>query len=317
MQPGDRTKRRFVALAVALVLGAVAAVQPIAAEAAVDADSKASVRAAYRAVLVPALKTDVGWTGSVASCDAGTVSAASQAATLAAVNYMRQLSGLSKVTFNAKYSAKAQAAALVYTAQGEIEHDIPEGWKCYSAAAADAGLKSNLAYNLPGALSVPGYMEETGEFNTVVGHRRWILFPKAKTMGSGSTDVVEVLWVQGAKTKKYKNPKWVPWPSEGYFPEQLEPDGRWSLSGNSVGNYDFGKAKVSVTSPSGRKLSVKVVSRNDQGYGNDTIVWQVKGVKGAPGAKTAIYSVKVTGIKKGGKTLSHSYKVRMFDPTKG
>jgi uncharacterized protein YkwD len=319
MRAAVRTPRRVVAIAVAIALGAAAAAPPLAAEAAVDADSKASVGAAYRDVLLPALATDVGWTGSVDTCDPGTVSAASQDATLAAVNYMRQLAGLSSVTFDPALSAKAQVAALVYTANETIEHAVPTDWKCFTQDAADAGMKSNLAYGEPvvGALSVPAYMKDDGEFNTVVGHRRWVLNPSAQTMGSGSTPMSEVLWVQGATATKFKNPKWVAWPSAGFFPEQLEPDGRWSLSANAAFAYNFGKAKVSVTSPSGKKLKVKVLSRNDQGYGNDTIVWNVSGVKGAPGAKTAVYTVKVSGVKKGSKKLSYSYKVRMFDPTRG
>lgn len=309
-----------IALAVAVV-ASVAVAPSLAADAAVDAKSRASVVSAYQNVLVPALATDLGWTGSAGSCDAGKISDAAQAATLKAVNYMRQLSGLSTVSFNSAYSAKAQQAALVYSANDKLEHAIPSNWKCFSNDAADAGAKSNIAFGsgIAGPLAILGYMEDPGQYNNVAGHRRWILYPNAKTMGSGSTAESQVLWVQGAKSKKFKNPAWVAWPTAGYFPQQLEPNGRWSLSANAAFAWNFSKSSVTVKNSAGKSLKVKVESRSDQGYANDTIVFKVAGIKKASGAGTAVYTVKVTGIKKAGskKTFSHTYKVKMIDGTIG
>ena len=310
--------QRAIAVSLAVALAAsLAAGSSISADASVDATSKASVAEAYRNVLVPALAVPVSWNGTADSCDAGAISAEAQTATLAAVNYMRELSGLSKVTFNPTYNAKAQKAALVYTANNDLSHDIPSSWKCYSSDAAAAGERSNIAYGdgIAGPLAVLGYMEDPGAYNDVAGHRRWVLYPNAKTMGSGSTDIAQVLYVQGATSKKTKNPAWVEWPTAGYFPQQLEPNGRWSLTANAAWKWSFSKAKVSVKTASGKSLPVKVESRNDQGYGNDTIVFKVSGVKKASGAGVALYTVKVSGIKKAGssKAVSYSYKVKMFD----
>ena len=314
--------RRAIAVSLAVALGAsLAAGSSFTATASVDATSRASVGAAYRNVLVPALAVPISWTGAADSCSEGLISAEAQKATLTAVNYMRELSGLTKVTFNSAYNAKAQKAALVYTANNNLSHEIPSSWKCYSSDAAAAGERSNIAYGdgIAGPLAVLGYMEDPGAYNNVAGHRRWVLYPNAKTMGSGSTDIAQVLYVQGATSKKTKNPAWVAWPTAGYFPQQLEPKGRWSLTANAAWKWSFSKAKVSVKSASGKSLKVKVESRNDQGYGNDSIVFKVSGVKKASGGSDAVYTVKVAGIKKAGssKSVSYSYKVKLFDATAG
>jgi uncharacterized protein YkwD len=289
----------------------------VIADASVNPKSRASVTAAYNNKLVPALATRIGWTGSVSGCDEGSISPQAQDATETAVNFMRELSGLSPVSFTSNYSAKAQDAALAYLANQSLSHEIPTTWRCYSRDAKTAGLKSNIAYGTPvaGPKAILGYMEDPGSGNTAVGHRRWVLNPKAATMGSGSTHTTQVLYVMGKNAKKYKNPKWVEWPSAGYFPEQLEPNGRWSLTGNASYAYSFKKAKVTVRDSKGKKLKVTKKYVEHDGYGNDTLVWRVAGVKGAAGDSVAKYTVKVSGIKKGSKKLSHTYTVKMFDPT--
>jgi hypothetical protein len=158
-------------------------------------------------------------------------------------------------------------------------------------------------------------MADWGSNNVSVGHRRWILYPQATTMGSGSTEVANALWVLGDTADKgdYANPSWVSWPTAGYFPTQLEPDGRWSLAGDSTHSYDFSKAKVTVKNSAGKKLTVKVRTLHD-GYGNDTLVWEVPGINAARGSVERTYAVKVTGIKRNGTTVSHAYSVTFFDP---
>jgi len=325
-------KRRTTTLAITLVAALAVTIAPAvgagptsSTEAAINPKSRASVTAAYLNQLVPALKTTTKWTGSVDGCKAGKISASSQKATKTAVNFMRGLAGLSPVGWSAAYSKKAQAAALVYDANDSLSHDIPKSWTCSTAAARTAGAHSNIAYGttsgggespVAGANSIPLYMEDSGSSNTLVGHRRWILNPSAKTFGSGSTLNSQALYVIGASTSKGKNPTWVEWPTAGYFPQQLEPKGRWSLTSNGVGNVSFKNAKITVKNSAGKKLKVSKIYKEEDGYANDTVVWKVKGVKKASGSAVKTYTVKVSGIKKAGKTISYSYKVKMFDPTK-
>lgn len=305
---------RVGSLAVAALIAVAVASAPVPVDAGGGARSRASVSAAYTSVYAPAQATGAGWTGSVESCDPGTESEASQQATLDSINYVRSLAGLDAVRLDPRLSAKALQAALVYQANRALSHDIPTGWTCSTADAREAGAHSDIALGLSGAQAITGYMDDPGSTNTAVGHRRWILNPAASVMGTGSTSGANALWVIGDSAKKYANPAWVEWPTAGYFPSQLEPDGRWSISGQTGKRYSFAKAKVSVKDASGRSLSLKKYGEVD-GYASDTLVFQVKGVSKPKAGATKKYTVRVTGIKKGGRTVSHAYSVMLITPS--
>ncbi|WP_213815867.1 CAP domain-containing protein [Glaciihabitans sp. dw_435] len=322
---GEKTRRVAVAAAAiaAAVVGAMALVPAGNREvahatsvvvASTPADDRAAVASAYRSRYEPALRVDIGWTGATSTCTAGSIAPTAQQATLDAINFVRALAGLRSVSFDAALSAKAQQAALVYYANRNLSHEIPDGWLCSTATAREAGANSNVAFGAGGAKAIDMYMDDPGTSNTVVGHRRWILNPSAVTMGSGSTSASNALWVIGqrARVGTFANPAWVSWPTDGYFPSQLEPDGRWSLSGDAARTYDFRSAKISVRDSSGAVMPVTRYAAAD-GYGNDTLVWKVDGIAPAAGGQVRAYSVSVTGIVKAGKTLSHSYTVSLFD----
>ncbi|MDM4761557.1 CAP domain-containing protein [Galbitalea sp. SE-J8] len=284
--------------------------------------SKAAVLRGYRTVYAPAQRVPVGWTGSVDGCDPGTESAASRTATIATVNYARSLARLSPVKLDSATSAKAIRAALVYQANGQLEHEIPAGWDCVTAAAKAAGRHSNIALaisddprdGLSGARAITAYLDDPGAGNVVVGHRRWVLDPRLRRVGTGSTTFANALWVIGGQASSgFKNPAWVSWPTAGYFPSPLEPDGRWSLSGRAGKNYDFSRAKVTVTDRGGHRLTVKKRASAD-GYASDTLVFEVAGVKKPTGAAAKVYRVSVSGIRVGGRKVAHRYTVKLVKP---
>ena len=276
--------------------------------------SRAAVAHAYRAQYAPAVRVPIGWTGSIVGCRAGHDSAAQAAATLSALNFARRLAGLSPAVLRASYSAKAQQAALVYAANGSLSHTIPSSWKCVTKDAQQAGARSNIALGVAGAKAIGAYLGDAGASNAVVGHRRWILYPSARVFGSGSTATANALWVLGdrAATGHYRDPKWVSWPSAGYFPTQLEPGGRWSLSSDRYGD-DFSAATVTVTTAAGVALPVRL-QKPVAGYGNATLVWQVAGSLRPASWHTRSLTVRVANIRRGTTTLSHRYTVRLFNP---
>lgn len=292
------------------VIGVLVVVPAIAVSADAGNTERAAVALAYQKVLVPTLTGGTGWTGSTSDCAAGSTSATSKRETLASVNYMRDLAGLDPVRFTARYNDLAQQAALVYHAQGDISHAIPKSWDCYTSGAATAGSKSNLAIGpgASGAEAIPLYMSEPGAGNTLVGHRRWILNPGTDDMGTGATTTNNVLWVISPAAKTFTDPAWVAWPSAGYFPSELEPNGRWSLSGDSTQDYNFTKAKVTVTATDGTKLKVTThAQQKSLVYGSDSLVWEVAGVH-----ETGNYAVRVSGIKRDGHTVTRAYTVKLF-----
>lgn len=309
-----------VAAGVALIVptATAALAQPRTAAAAsaavLDRSSRAAVAHEYRAHYAPAMLVPIGWTGSIAGCHAGHDSAAQAAATLSAINSARRLAGLSPSTLRAAYSAKAQQAALVYAANGSLAHSIPSSWKCVTKAAKQAGESSDIALGVAGARSIGAYLGDAGADNVVAGHRRWILYPAARVLGSGSTATSNALWVLGTRATAghYRDPKWVAWPGAGYFPSQLEPAGRWSLSSDRYGD-DFSAATVTVTTASGTALPVHL-EKPAAGYGNATLVWEVGGTVRPASWHTRSLTVRVTNIRRGTTVLQHSYTVRLFNP---
>ena len=281
---------------------------------AIDTRNLAAVNAAYWSQYASKQSVDIGWTGgSLSSCLPGASSATSNAATLSALNYVRSLAGLAPVTLSPTMNASAQRAALIMSANGALSHTPPSSWKCYSSSGATAASRSNLALAYPSIKSgqiVDLYMDDPGSTNVAVGHRRWVLNPFATVMGTGSTNTANALTVIGPTNRYRPNPRWVGWPTAGYFPNAIEPNGRWSLSaGNS--RISFAKARVLVFKGTSRVYVHKYAVHT--GYARPTIVWQMP----SGFSKTGTYRVVVKNIRKRGsdRRYKHSYLVRLFTPT--
>ncbi|RZI94928.1 MAG: hypothetical protein EOO67_03655, partial [Microbacterium sp.] len=272
----------------------------------VTTSSRSSVRSAYRRILAPALKAGTGWTGSTSSCRLGTESLASRRATLDAVNLMRAMNQLDGVSLSDTWNTAALRNSLMMQARGQITHYPQKAGKCWSAAAATSAARSNLALGISGARAITGYMDDPGASNVVAGHRRWILEPTLRVMGTGSTTRANTLTVMGKNgpvvSPHNAAPRWMEWPSAGWFPRQLDPEGLWSLSASDAG-VDFRRAKVSVTTGSGTRLAVSTYPVVD-GYGPNTLTWRVKGVALPKGDSSRSYVVKVTGIR-----VEHPHRV--------
>lgn len=280
---------------------------------AIDRHNRQSVAAAFRDRLIPNLVVANGWNGNIATCDAGTTSPAHQKATLDTINWFRDFVGLTPVTFDPVYNAKAQKAALMMDANAKLSHSPPSTWACYSADGAEAASRSNIAFGFAnGPQTIAGYIADPGDNNTAVGHRRWILDPTRHKMGSGTTARSNALWVIGATNPPSKDLPVVAWPPDGFFPVQLEPAGRWSLS---IPKADFSTATVTVRDDRGTsyRITVHPVALN---RGQNTLAWQVAGLQTHTPIADRTYTVTVSGIK-GWTSTSHTYKVTMFDAPVG
>jgi uncharacterized protein YkwD len=280
---------------------------------AVNTQSASAVNAAYWSQYANVQSLSTGWTGSLSGCQAGLSSASSNAATLSALNYVRSLAGLAPVTLSPSLNAGAQAAALMMSANGALSHDPSTSWKCYTQAGDVAASRSNLALAYPSIASgqiVDLYMDDPGAGNAAVGHRRWLLNPFTTQVGTGSTDTANALTVIGPTSRARPNPRYVGWPTAGYFPNAIEPDGRWSLSSGRR-SVSFAHARVRVYQGTHR-IPVRKY-RVENGYAMPTLVWQMP----AGFSKTGAFRVVVTHIKKRGshKRLHKSYVVRLFTPT--
>lgn len=275
---------------------------------AINTRSRSAVENAYKGLYLPTVDVRTGATASPSGCVRGTSSPAYQSAMLRAINFHRSLAGLAPVRLTGSLNARAQAAALIMDANGALNHTPPSNWRCWTATGRAAASRSNLAlgFNTAGA-TVDAYMEDFGGGNEAVGHRRWILNPFATTFGVGASGWANAMYVIAGRNSHRANPPFVAWPSAGYFPATLEPMRRWSLSaGNSA--TQFAHARVAVYDNGVRVPVTKY--RVHSGYAQPTLVWQMPVVHA-----TDAYTIKVTGIRVGHKTRSHTYMVRMFDPS--
>jgi hypothetical protein len=290
---------------------------------AVDTNDRLDVLSFYNTIYTASSSapTRMAWTGNIATGQAGTTSSAYKDDVLRRINFYRALVQLpADITFDSTFSAKNQAAALMFSANDDISHFPPNTWTWYTADGADAASHSNIAYGLCGPDTVDGYIFDDGSNNIKVGHRRWLLYPRQKTMGTGDVpetgafgqagwySAANAIWVLG--TFKPSAPAgFVAWPNRGYSPFTLMPD-RWSLS---YPNADFSSATVTITQGS-TNIPATVISRTDNGYGDNTIVWEPQGLPTSIGNDVP-FSVSVSGIKGSGVPTSITYPVILFDPS--
>lgn len=309
-------------LSVGAILLSSLIIVPQAAHAAVSAVklidnfNRQAVIDAYLTQLKPGLKVPTGWTGNTLNCIAGATSKENKAASLTALNYVRAMADLPPVKLNSTLTKQAQAGALISEANRRLTHTPSSRSLCYSRDGYRGTSRGNISLGFTnnvgelsgatGARVVAGYMTDDGEWNRPVGHRRWILYPRLTEVGLGDTDYANNMVVMGGKVTAPKN-QWVTWPTAGYFPRELEPEGRWSIS---YANANFMNASVSVKTPDGQVSSIKRTIRN--GYADNTLAWDMRLPKGYS-ATNADYEVSVTVSKilVGKKYVTRTYKVNL------
>ncbi|RLV50063.1 CAP domain-containing protein [Nocardioides mangrovicus] len=288
----------------------------------IDTTSEAAVRTAYQQLWASAASTSIVPTGgSTSSCTTFTTSAAAQSATQNAINFARGLAGENGVSLQAGYNSAAASSALIMAASGRLSHSPDSSFSCWTQAGKDAAGRSNIlidsTHNPSAARTAKLYLDDSDASNTAVGHRRWLLRPEATTMGSGNAQSGSwfgnsiYVFTFGDDNAAAPAKAFYAWPSAGFFPTQLEPAGRWSLSTSSGGS--FANAHVSVTGPGGNALAVHQYAP-ENGYADNTLTWDVSGVAGTSSSSPSTYTVTVSGIS-GAAASSYTYYVRLFDPT--
>ena len=214
----------------------------------------------------------LGWTGNINTCDPGTISTLSINNTLDRINYFRDLVGLpSDIIFDPILNQKCQESALMMEANGTVDHFPPASWNCYTADGASAANYGNLAFGIHSSDAITGFIQDPGINNYSVGHRRWLLYTRANTFGTGSTDNTNVTWVMDLPSFNAPFYEFVAYPSEGFFPAPLVFE-RWSLS---VPDADFSNTTISMTDEQGINIPLTIEPQFPGGaiIGDNTIVW--------------------------------------------
>jgi hypothetical protein len=275
----------------------------------------------YNKVYLASADVDPQWTGNHEACDAGATSREYKAAVRLRVNYFRAMAGVpADIMFSQKCNRMAQQAALMMSRNGDLDHFPPVGWQCYTDDGATAAGSSNLSMGRSGAEAVTGQMEDEGENNAAVGHRRWILCPQSRTFGTGDVPgtadyrfwPANALWV--VDDPHYYDPRpatrdeFVAWPPPGYVPGPLVFP-RWSFS---YGRADFTKATVEMMS-NGIRIPVRLeplaynVCENTLVWAPD-VDWRSLNLE-----EDRTFTVKIRNIWIEGKKRSFDYSVTVFD----
>jgi hypothetical protein len=260
----------------------------------------------------------IDWTGSHANCNAGETSPAFREAVELRINYFRSMAGLpATIQLSDEYNRKAQQAALMMSVNGQLSHNPPPSWLCYTAEGAEAAGSSNLFLGVYGPSAITGYIEDPGSGNYFVGHRRWILYPQTLHMGTGDIPNTGGYWPSNALwvfDDNMWNPRpqirqeYVAWPPRGYIPYQVVFP-RWSFA---YADADFSGAVVMMSS-GGQNIPV-ALQPVANGYGENTLVWVPDLSFGAPPPGDTAYDVAVTGVKINGVPKDFAYQVILFDP---
>lgn len=287
----------------------------------------------------------MGWTGGYGgTCNPGTTSAAFHGDVERRINFFRALAGIeasaivnngSTVVVDAadRYQAPpttlkehaVQRAALMFSYAGRTSHDPASSstYPCLNSAGWNGAARGNISLGLYGPDAIDAYMRENdpdtlSSWSDTVKHRRWILRQGSTNFASGdvpghlaqyrSANVLYV--VQRPEEVDTFDPKFVGWPSPGFFPDELVPT-QWSF-GHPVAS--FSGATVQMFRSDGSPLPVTLVDRTDRTAGG-AIVWTVPAeAAAAEVTDDTTYRVRVQGIVLNGVNLTREYEVTVIDP---
>lgn len=242
------------------------------------------------------------WSGSVASCDPGDMSAMARENALRVTNLYRWLADLPPIETDPARDQLAQACALMMDANDQLSHSPPASWTCYSGDGVEAAGNSNLA-STAGVYAVDLYMVDPGN-PTTLGHRRWILSNSIGPTGLGSTSDYSCMWTLGGANDV--GAEWTAWPPPGPFPfaasqlsfSSMDETG-WSVQSDTI---DLSVAQVEITA-GGNPMPVGITVLAG-GYGSDSAISMIpQGWMMTPGTS---YHVRIDGI---GQTIEYDVDV--------
>ena len=321
----------------------------------VDTSSRAEVLDFYNSVYLASASAagEMNWSGSYngSQLTVGTTSQAYREHIRRRVNFFRALCGVpADITFAAQPAVNGATGPQVPAGTSKatccmeaaymnameamfsqeafvLTHNPPNSYFNWTTRAWNGCAFSNLAVGFYGPEVVDIYMSDNDSVeddlydNSNVGHRRWLLYPRAQDMASGDVPYglysygADVFPVLGANAlyvignfKPAGAPRFTAWPNPGFSPRVLVPN-RWSLSWPGA---NFGAAVVTMTGPGGAPVPLTVVSRSGDGIGESTIVWEPQGIM-PTGDADATYAVTVSGISGGGAPAQTSWQTTLFN----
>lgn len=197
------------------------------------------------------------------------------------------------------------------------------GW---SAAGWNASANGNFSFGFYGPTAITEYMLEQytsdaslSAWNSLVGHRRWNLYPRATDYATGDqpgasaylppTNVFYVAQ-NPSEMAPVENDIFVAYPPAGYFPAPLNTP-FWSLS---RANANFSAATVRMTTVSGVEVPILSTEQGND-FGDPAFIWRVSSAASMQSVYgDTAFNVEISGISGPGVPTSHSYTVRLINP---
>ena len=266
----------------------------------------------------------------VPSCDPGVLSPGRKLQAMDGLNQIRALSGLAPVGYQWNGDVETQASSLVMVANSSIGHEPPPSSLCWTQAAADGAITSNLHlswqwepdHQVPWT-SLVAFLIDDGVPS--LGHRRWLLDPFLAHVSYGAVhgaaqipgaaypyafaSNLQVIHGEHADISD-TDLEWVAYPVGEYPADLFNTD--WYLSFSwlidKVERYpnsqvDFTDLVVTVTDPNETPLPVLDLEANTDWFGlPNNVQWRVDGL-----TEGVEYTVTVEGAATGDTPLSTTY----------
>lgn len=267
----------------------------------------------------------------VAQCFAGVLHDKQKQHAIKTLNHIRQLHGLSPVSYDYQSDHEVMSASLLFVANRSLSHTPSSQWKCYNKTGADGASKSNIVLTRHARPNFPeedivGYLIDDRRTQHIdIGHRRWLLDPFLKQVAYGSVwdkhgggfsgSALKVAYSeQGQHQRVQLKQPYVAYPMGHYPVQYFSPRVPFSFSvvefqQNKWENQyvDFSHAEVHISDPQGSRLNVSHLYYDNKSTGiANNLQFHVHGVQTNVNYTVSIKKVKV---KQHFKNYQYQFKI--------
>jgi uncharacterized protein YkwD len=244
------------------------------------------------------------WEAGPDNCDNGTLNPASIDDGVRRINLYRWLVGLHPVYNDRSMNTYAQPCAIMMQENGDLNHEPPTDWECYTAEGDAGAGHSNLCMGARDpAGAVDAYIRD--DRTPSLGHRRWLLDPPFLPTGIGHATSWNCTYVMTSGNTF--RPDWMAYPPPGPVP-RAGILGPWSFS---VWGFDQDITTVTVrdlTAGSEEQPSFYYPSGWYGSYSN--LAFTPSGVTAGHDYEVTVTGVRVTS---GAQPETVIYTVRVID----
>lgn len=278
---------------------------------------KAQAKANYNTQFKGSTINDLGWSGSIDNCTAGTISPDVYAKVLQRWKYFRSLTGVpDQIRLDDEFNNFAQATALTIAANDSLLLYMEDTIPCYSHLG-HTGLKySKISQCSSTDEILTDMIKGDDELDNSALQRRLLLNPETTVFGFGAAKsntntIYEVNYVDGGRegVSDDEIPEYLAYPSPGFFPNELVFD-KWSFTLYDS-KADFSRSRVQIRTIKGKVIPVDILFTNGRLSGR-SIVWKIRD-KDLKDYTDKVLDITIKHVKIGDTIRDFNYSVMLFD----